>query len=61
MDEWTTGKSKVPLFHIDGKHNIEDLLTKKHELSVESVTELCVADWCALYETGYRKHAIISL
>ena len=38
MCEWTTGKTEVPLFHIFGKHNLADLLTKKHELSVESVT-----------------------
>ena len=38
MCEWTTGKTKVPLFYIDGKHNLADLLTKKHELRVESVT-----------------------
>ena len=37
MCEWTTGKTEVPLFHIDGKNNLADLLTKKHELSVESV------------------------
>ena len=36
--EWTTGETEVPLFHIDGKLNLADLLTKKHELSVESVT-----------------------
>ena len=38
MCEWTTGKTEVPIFHINGKHNLADLLTKKHELSVESVT-----------------------
>ena len=26
------------MFHIDGKHNLADLLTKKHALSVDSVT-----------------------
>ena len=36
--EWTTGETEVPLFHIDEKLNLADLLTKKHELSVESVT-----------------------
>ena len=30
MCEWTTGRTEVPLFHIDGKHNLADLLTKKH-------------------------------
>ena len=38
MCEWTTGKAEVPLFHIDGKINLADLLTKQHELSVEAVT-----------------------
>ena len=38
MCEWTIGKTEVPLFNIDGKHNLADLLTKKHELSLESVT-----------------------
>ena len=51
MCEWTTGTTEVPLFHIDGKHNLADLLTKKHELSVDS--ELCVAECIALDETGY--------
>ena len=35
--EWTTGESEIPLFHIDGKTNIADLLTKQYELSVDSV------------------------
>ena len=39
MCEWNTGRTEVQLFHIDGKHNLADLLTKKHELSVESVTQ----------------------
>ena len=38
MCKWTTGKTEVPLFHINGKLNLADLLTKKHELSLESVT-----------------------
>ena len=38
MFEWTTGKTEVPLFHIDEKPNFADLITKKHELSVESVS-----------------------
>ena len=38
MCEWTAGRTEVPLFHIVGKHNLADLLTKKHELRVESVT-----------------------
>ena len=35
--EWTTGKTEVPLFHIDGKSNFADL-SKQHELSVHVVT-----------------------
>ena len=38
MCEWTTGRTEVPLFHIDGKNSLANLLTKKHELSVESVS-----------------------
>ena len=38
MCEWTTGETEVPIFHIDGKLNIADLLTKQHELSVNSNT-----------------------
>ena len=38
MCEWTTEKTEVPLFHIDGRINLADLLTKQHELSVQAVT-----------------------
>ena len=38
MSEWTTGKTEVPMFHIDGRINLADLLTKQHELSVQVVT-----------------------
>ena len=38
MCEWTTGKTEVLLFHIDGKLNLADLLTKQCELSVKSIT-----------------------
>ena len=38
MCEQTTGKTEIPLFHIDGKINLTDLLTKQHELSVQAVT-----------------------
>ena len=38
MCEWTNGRTEVPFLHIDGKHNLADLLTKKHELSMESDT-----------------------
>jgi hypothetical protein len=37
MIELTTGSKKIPLFHIDGKLNLADLLTKPHELSVEDL------------------------
>ena len=37
MCEWTTGKTEVPLFHIDGRINLADLLTKQNELSVHAV------------------------
>ena len=35
--ERTTGKTEVPLFHIDRKNNLADLLTKKCNWSMESV------------------------
>ena len=38
MWEWTTGKTEVPLFHIDGKLNLADLLSNQHNLSIKSVT-----------------------
>ena len=38
MCEWTTGETEIPLYHIDGKLNLADLLTKHHELVVDSVT-----------------------
>ncbi len=37
MIELTTGSKRIPLFHIDGKLNLADLLTKPHELSVEDL------------------------
>ena len=36
--EWTTGAKENPLMHIDGTLNLADLLTKKHEISVETVS-----------------------
>ena len=38
MCERTTGKTEVPLFHIDGRINLADQLTKQHELSVHAIT-----------------------
>ena len=36
--EWTTGKNdEIPLFHIDGKLNIADLLTKEMEINLEDL------------------------
>ena len=37
MIELTTSSDIVPLFHIDGKINLADLLTKPHELAVEDL------------------------
>ena len=36
--EWTTGSKVNPLMHIDGTLNLADLLTKKHEIGVETVS-----------------------
>ena len=38
MCELTTGVTEIPIFHIDGKINFADLLTKHHLSGVESVT-----------------------
>ena len=38
MIEWGTGEEEIPLYHIDGTLNVADLLTKKHEISVEKVS-----------------------
>ena len=38
MCEWTAGETEIPIFHIDGNLNLADLLTKHHELNVDSVT-----------------------
>ena len=43
MCEWTTGKTEVPLFHIHGRINLADLLTKQHDLSVKAGT--LNSDW----------------
>ena len=54
MCEWTTGKTEVPLYHIDGKLNLADLLTKQHKLSVQTVTLNSEwPDWITLDEIGY--------
>jgi len=37
--EWTTGSKENPLWHIDSSMNLADLLTKKHEIGVETVSQ----------------------
>ena len=41
--EWITGSKANPLWHIDGNLNLADLLTKKHEISVDHVSR--GSDW----------------
>ena len=36
--EWSSESEEIPLYHIEGKLNIADLLTKYHEINVEDVT-----------------------
>ena len=36
--EWSTDSEEIPIFHIDGKSNLADFLTKQHEINVEDVT-----------------------
>ena len=36
--EWTTGRDYLPLYHVDGELNLSDLLTKKHDLTVEDLS-----------------------
>ena len=38
MAEWTTDRENLQIYHIDGNLNLADLLTKKHELSLEDVS-----------------------
>ena len=48
MIEWTTGiDDDLPLYHIDGKLNIADLLTKKHDITLEDL------DIGSLWQSGY--------
>ena len=37
MIEWTIGRNFLPLYHEDGELNLSDLLTKKHDLTVEDL------------------------
>ena len=38
MIEWTTGRDYLPIYHVDGALNLSDLLTKKHDLTVEDLS-----------------------
>ena len=38
MIEWTTGRDYLPLYHEDGDLNLSDLLTKKHDLTIEDLS-----------------------
>ena len=38
MIEWTTGRDYLPLYHVDGELNLSDLLTKKHDLTIEDLS-----------------------
>ena len=38
MIEWTTGRDYLPLYHVDGELYLSDLLTKKHDLTVEDLS-----------------------
>ena len=38
MIQIATGKDEIPLFHIEGKLNLADLLTKPHELEMEELS-----------------------
>ena len=36
--EWTTGQVYLPIYHVDRALNLSDLLTKKHDLTVEDLS-----------------------
>ena len=38
MIEWTTGRYYLPIYHVDRALNLSDLLTKKHDLTVEDLS-----------------------
>ena len=38
MIEWTTGRDYLLLYHVDGDLNLSDLLTKKHDLTIEDLS-----------------------
>ena len=37
MIQWTMDTKSIPLYHIEGKRNIADLLTKKHNIEIDDV------------------------
>ena len=43
MIEWNTGREYLPIYHVDGNLNLLDLLTKKHDLTVEDLST--GSDW----------------
>ena len=47
MIKWTTGRDYLPLYHVDGELNLSDLLTKKHDLTIEDLST--GSNW----QTGY--------
>ena len=47
MIEWTTGNELLPIYHVDGELNLADLLTKRHELSINDLSAGSV------WQTGY--------
>ena len=53
MIEWTTGCDLyLPLYHVDGELNISDLLTKKHDPTIEDLST--GSNW----QTGYPSQII---
>ena len=38
MIEWIIGCDYLPLYQVDGELNLSDLLTKKHDLTVEDLS-----------------------
>ena len=45
MIEWTNGRDYLPIYHVDGTMNLANLLTKKHDLSVDNLSTS--SDWQA--------------
>ena len=43
MIEWTTGRDYLSIYNVDGTMNLADLLTKKHNLTVEDIST--GSDW----------------